>query len=291
MALRSSWKGFLKLSLISVPVKAYTATVTGGGQISLNQIHAACNNRIQYKKFCPIHGEVKQDEIVSGYESGKGQYVLIDPDELDKLRTEADKAIKIDTFIHPDDLDPLYYGDKTYYLVPDGPVAQRPYAVIMQGMVEEERYAIAQVVMHGKEKVILLRPLDGLLTMNMLSYDSEVVKPTTFKEEVPKAEAAPEELSLIKTLIKAQTSAKLDYAKYKDVYTEKLTALIEAKIAGKEIVAPPQSEEAQVINLMDALKQSVAAAAGMSAAAGEAKPPKKMAPSVKKSAAQKKKQA
>lgn len=293
MAQRSSWKGFLKLSLISVPVKAYTATVSGGGEIQLHQIHAACNSRIQYKKTCPIHGEVKQDEIVSGYESAKGQYVLVNPDELDKIRTESDKAIKIDTFIAPDGLDPIYYGEKTYYLIPDGPVAQKPYAVIHRGMQKENRYAIAQVVLHGREKVVMLRPMNGLLAMNVLSYEAEIVKPDAFEADVPKVEISDEELKLAKTLIDASTAKKFDYSKYRNVYTEKLTQLIEAKIAGKELVAQPEQEPAQVINLMDALKQSVAKLQGGAAApaAAEAKPPKKMAPSAKKTPGQKRKQA
>src|SRR6516165_9610326 len=114
MAARSSWKGFLKLSLVSIPVKAYTATTSSGGEIHLNQLHAECHSRIQYKKTCPIHGEVKQDQIVQGYEQAKGQYVVIDPDELEKLRTEDDKAIKIDSFIEPGVLDPIYFSGKSY---------------------------------------------------------------------------------------------------------------------------------------------------------------------------------
>src|SRR2546421_2027140 len=102
MAARSSWKGFIRLSLVSIPVKAYTATVTGGGEIHLNQIHKDCNNRIRYQKTCPVHGEVSNDAIVSGYEFAKGQYVVIDPEEIDKLRTESDKAVQIDSFIDPD---------------------------------------------------------------------------------------------------------------------------------------------------------------------------------------------
>src|SRR5688572_7414279 len=135
MAARSSWKGFLRLSLVSVPVKAYTATASSG-DIRLNQLHAECNSRIQYKKTCPIHGEVTNDQIVSGYEYAKGQYVVVDPDELEKLRTEADRAIKIDVFIKPEALDPLYLSGRSYYLLPDGPVAQKPYAVIIEGMQE-----------------------------------------------------------------------------------------------------------------------------------------------------------
>src|SRR5262245_5335711 len=107
MAARSSWKGFLKLSLVSVPVKAFTATASGGGDVRLNQLHAECHSRINYKKTCPVHGEVSPDQIVSGYEHAKGQYVVIDTDELEKLRTADDKAINIDTFVAPDELDPV----------------------------------------------------------------------------------------------------------------------------------------------------------------------------------------
>jgi DNA end-binding protein Ku len=284
MAPRSTWKGFLKLSLVSVPVKAYTATVTGGGEIHLNQLHAECNSRIQYKKNCPIHGEVSNDEIVSGYEYSKGQYVVVNPDELEKLRTEDDKAIKIDAFISPDQLDPMYHSGRTYYLIPDGPVAQKPYAVIHQGMVEKNRQGVAQVVLHGKEQLVLVRPIDGVIGMTVLAHDAQITKPSAFEDEVPKVQTNDDELKLAKTLIDASTPKKFDLAKYKDVYTEKLSKLIEAKVAGEELVAAPVQEQAQIINLMDALKQSVAMAQGDGAEAE--KPPKKMAPSKGKEARQ-----
>jgi DNA end-binding protein Ku len=107
VAARPVWSGHLKLSHVSVPVKAYSAGATGG-EIHLNQLHAGCNARVQYKKNCPIHGELQSDQIVSGYEHAKGQYVVIEPDELDKLRTENDKALKIDTFVDEDRIDSLY---------------------------------------------------------------------------------------------------------------------------------------------------------------------------------------
>ncbi|HYV37482.1 MAG TPA: Ku protein [Gemmataceae bacterium] len=282
MAARSSWKGFLKLSLISIPVKAYTATASGSSGIHLNQLHAECNSRINYKKTCPIHGEIPSDQIVSGYEYSKGQYVIVDTDELDKLRTEDDKAINIDTFIRPDTLDQMYASGKCYYLIPDGPVAQKPYTVLHQGMVDSERYGIAKVVMSGKEQVVLLRPVDSLITMTQMSYDHEITKPSTFEDELVKTPVEAEELKLIKTLIDASTPKKFDLSQYKDVYTQKLTQLIEAKVAGKEIVAPPVQEQAHIINLMDALRQSVAKAQKEAPAAVAGKPPKKMAPSVQK---------
>jgi len=279
MAARSSWKGFLKLSLVSVPVKAYTATASGGSEIRLNQLHAECHSRINYKKTCPIHGEVTGEQIVSGYEYSKGQYVVVDTDELEKLRTEDDKAINIDTFVGRGELDPVYSSGKTYYLVPDGPVAQKPYVVLQQAMVELGRYAVARVVMHGKEQVVWLRPMDDLLSMTILSYDHEITKPSAFNEELVKPAIEADELKLAKTLIDASTSKKLDFAKYKDIYTEKLTQLIEAKVAGKEIVAAPVHEQTHIINLMDALRQSVAKVQKSAPAAASAKPPKKLAPS------------
>src|SRR6476660_8038642 len=118
MAARSSWKGFIRLSLVSVPVKAYTATTSGGGAISLNQIHVDCHSRIKYQKTCPIHGELSSDAIVSGYEFAKGQFVVINPDEIDKLRSESDKAVQIDAFVSPEIIDPVYFSGKNYYLVP-----------------------------------------------------------------------------------------------------------------------------------------------------------------------------
>src|SRR5262245_34109376 len=277
MAARASWKGFIRLSLVSVPVKAFTATASGGGEIHLNQIHAECHNRIRYQKTCPVHGEVSNDAIVSGYEFAKGQYVVIDPDEIDKLRSESDKAVKIDSFIAPDQLDPIYFSGRTYYLVPDGPVGQRPYVLLHKGMVDEDRCAIAQVVMHGKEQVVMLRPIGKLLAMSMLDFESRIVKPDNFEGEVPEQDASGPELDLVKTLIKSSTEKKLDFSKYKDTYTVKLTELIEAKIQGKEIITPPAQEEAHVINLMDALKKSLEMQGAAPAAAG--KPPRKMAKS------------
>ncbi|MBI3468230.1 MAG: Ku protein [Planctomycetes bacterium] len=286
---RATWRGFLRLSLVSVPVKAYTAAVTGGGEIHLRQLHADCHSPIQYRKTCPIHGEVTSDAIVSGYEYAKGQFVVVDTDELDKLRTEADKAVTIDTFIRPNAIDPVYHCGKTYYLVPDGPVGQKPYALLHRGMEEEGCQAIARVVMSGREQVVLLRPLEGILAMTMLEYDHQVKKPGAFQHEVGQPELSDEELRLAKTLIGSSTSEALEFSRYKDAYTEKLTALIEAKVAGKEIVAAPAEQEPEVINLMEALRQSVARAQEAAPAKAAAKPGKKMALAPAKEAVEKRK--
>jgi DNA end-binding protein Ku len=177
MPARHTWKGYLRLSLVTVPVKAYTANASGGGEIHLNQIHETCHSRIRYKKTCPVHGEVPTDEIVSGYEFTKGQFVVIDPTELDKLRTESDRAVQIAMFIAPDALDPVYHSGQTYYLAPDGPVGAKPYALLHDGMTRLGLHALAQVVLRGREQLVLLRPVGKVIAMTMRSYASQVVKP------------------------------------------------------------------------------------------------------------------
>ena len=282
MASRSVWSGFIRFNLVTVPVKAYTSATTGGGEISLNQLHKGCNSRIQYKKTCPVHGEVKQDEIVSGYEFDKNRYVVIDPEEIDKMRTPADKSINVQAFVSPDQFDSRYINGKHYILVPDGPVGQRSYALLHKAMQETEKYAFAQVVMQGKEQIVLLRPTEiHLLVMSMLSYEHEVKGMTEFEGDAPKAEVAPAEMGIAKSLIEAMSPEEFDFSQYRNSYTDKLTALIEAKMQGKDVVAAPQEDAPQVINLMEALQKSLTAAKKASGA----KPAKLTAPSTSPAAA------
>ena len=288
---RSSWKGFLRLSLVSVPVKAYTANSTGG-EIHLNQLHAACHNRVRYQKTCPEHGELKSDEIVSGYEHAKGQYVIVDTKELEKLRTESDKCIDIDGFLDPGAIDALYHAGKTYYLVPDGAVGQKPYALLREVMKSDGLVAVAQVVLSGREQLVMLRPLDELLVMTVLNYGTKVKQPDSFHDEITETSIGKEELTLTRTLVDASKLEDFDYSRYKDVYVQKLTQLIETKVAGEEVVAVPDPEAPKILNLMDALKQSVAQAQARSgdepatATAARKKAAKK--PAAKKKASAKK---
>jgi DNA end-binding protein Ku len=258
VALRSAWKGVIRFSLVSVPVEAYTAAESGHGEIHFNQLHDKCHSRIRYKKTCPIHGEVSNDEIVSGYEYEKDKYVILDKDELDSSRKKGDRSITIDTFVEPDTIDPIYYDGRTYYLTPDSAGSEKPYALLCQAMAKMGRYGVANIVLHNKEELALVRPLDGVLTMTMLSYESQVRSPATVKEEIPEVKANTQEMKLAQQLIDASTADKFDFSQYTDTHTDKLRELIDAKVAGKEIVAPPEVEEdARVINLMDALKKSV----------------------------------
>jgi len=250
------WKGFLRISLVSIPVKAYSAT-RADERISLNQLHAECKSRIQYKKTCPVHGEVRADEIVSGYEFDKGQYVVIDTDELDKLRTEKDRAIGVETFVKAGTIDALQLSGKNYFVLPDAPMGQKPYQIIVETMAQQKVEGIAQVVLGRREQLVLIRPKDGVLVMSTLSYAKEVKAADEFTGDIHKESLNKQELQLAGQLIGAMTEKKVDLNRFPDDYNEKLSQLIDAKVAGKELVAAPEAPAPKVINLMDAIKASM----------------------------------
>ena len=271
MAPRSSWKGFLRLSLVSVPVKAFTANNTDE-EIHLNQLHKECHARVKYKKVCPEHGELANTEIVSGYQYAKDQYVVIDADELNKLRREADHAINISGFVPFAEIPPEYLSGRTYYLMPDGPAGSRPYALLREGMGSEGLCAVAQVVMAGREQLVAVRAKDNLLVMNVLMHKKNVREADELSGELEEQELSREEKKLTKTLIDASRLEEFDLGAYPDQYVEKLGKLIQMKVDGQEVVQAPDLEQPKIINLMDALKKSVAEAQASSA--------RKMAPSV-----------
>jgi DNA end-binding protein Ku len=170
---RPIWKGHLKLSLVAVPVAAYSAGISDS-EVHFNQLHRDCGSRIKYKKTCPIHGEVQNEDIVSGYEHAKGQYVVVDPEEVDRLRTPDEKTIHLDSFIHPEQLDPIYLAGKTYYVVPEGPVCQRAFAVLHEAMKESGLVGLAQVVFHEREQLVLVRPVGRVLALTILHLSNEI---------------------------------------------------------------------------------------------------------------------
>jgi DNA end-binding protein Ku len=254
---RASWNGQLSFGLVSFPVEAFNALDRDQSDIRFHQIHAKCHNRIKYQKVCPVHGEVSNDEIVSGYEHKKGQFVEIDPDELDTLRSERDRALKIEAFIRPDAIDPLYFDGRMYYLAPSGSEGHEPYAVIVEAMQREDRYGVGQVVFSGKDQIVLIRPLDGILHMAMLNYEAEIRPPTSVVHSLKKPSGIARNVRLAQTLIEEWSEDKFDFAKYTDPHREKVNDLINAKIRGKKIVQPEEDEAPRILNLMDALKKSV----------------------------------
>ncbi len=271
MAPRSSWRGHVQLGLVSVPVKAFTAN-NSAETIRLNQLHKECNQRVRYKKVCPEHGELKQNEIVSGYEYTKDGYVIIDPDELAKIRKQSDRAIGVEGFVPSGELDPIYHAGRTYYLLPDGIAGNRPYALLAKGMEKNGVNAIARIVISRKEQLVMLRPIDGLIAMTLLSYEQKVKSIDDFRSQLTDEETTDDELKLTNTLIEASKIEAFDLGSYEDDYSNNLKKLIEMKLEGEEIVQSVEAEEPKIINLMEALKQSVA-----EAQAGQ----RKMAPSAK----------
>lgn len=287
---RASWKGYLRLSLVAVPVQAFNAASSDGGEIHFHQLHAECHNRIRYQKQCPVHGEVPNNEIVRGYEYEKGKYVIVDEKEVDQFRTEADRAINIDTFVAPNSIDPMYFDGRTYYLVPDGAMATQPFTVLLQALEEKKRWAVGRALFFGREQLVMIRPQETVLCVEMLHYRDQVRLPADLGQEFV---ASPptvkkEEVRLASKLIEASTRKKFDLGQYQDEYTAKLQKLIDAKIQGKQVVRPPQDDETPVINLMDALKKSVANATGgrTKKAAGEtaAKPARRRRSSSRRTA-------
>jgi len=258
---RSSWKGYLKLSLVSVPVRGYSANVAAG-EVRLHQLHTECHSRIRYQKTCPIHGEVPKDEIVSGYEYAKGEYVVIEPEEVARLRGERERAVTIEAVVSQHTIDPVYFTDKTYYLAPDGAVGQKPFALLQKCLADAELQAVGRVVLFGREELVLVRPVEHVLAMTALKYETEVSHANTLDEELEKTPLSRDELTLTKRVLEAFEKPKFSMAAYKDHYVEELTKLIEAKVEGKELVSPPTAEIPRVINLMDALKTSATAAKG-----------------------------
>lgn len=295
MAPRASWKGFLNLSLVSIPVKAYTAN-NSSGTVRLNQLHAECNSRIRQKTVCPkCDEEVSRSDIVKGFEYAKDQYVVIDLEELEKLRSEDEgKSIRLAKFIPPTSISPIYYSDTTYYLIPDGAAGQKSYSLLRQTMEKEDLFGVGQIVLYNKEQLVVVRPVGNLICMTNLKYTAQIKDPEVFDEEVTDCDITTEEYELAKTLIGQITTEDFSLDAYADKYNERLNELIEAKVEGKEIVSSPAAEESpQIVNLMDALKASITQASpidknkGKSAASGTMKKVAKKGPKKKGSSSKK----
>jgi DNA end-binding protein Ku len=253
----SSWKAFIKLSLVSIPVEAYTTAKPARQQIAFHQLHEG-HARIQYRKVCPIHGEVPNDEIVKGYEYAKGEYVIVDPDELERIQTGGERSINIHAFLPPPEVDPLYFSGKGYYLVPDGPAGRKPFGLLQSAMVRQGFYAAGEAVLGDRQELVVLRPVDHILAIEGLRYKSQLRDVSELDVDDEDYDFSAKELQLTEALIEATTVKQFDLGQYHDVYDEKLRELIDSKLAGKEIAVAPVEEPRAVINLMDALRESLA---------------------------------
>jgi DNA end-binding protein Ku len=257
MAARATWKGFLKISLVNIPIKVFPATESSG-TISFNQLHGECRTRIQQKRWCPqCNREVPNSEIVKGYEFEKSRYVVLSDEDFDKVRPESTRVIDLAQFADDTAIDPMYV-DRAYYLAPDGTMAASAFAVMREGM--KGKVGIGKLALYGREYLVAVRPQERGLVMYTLHHAAEIRRISAVEElEGVPATVKPEELKLAQQVI-ATFEGPLDLADYKDEYREGLQRIIDAKIAGEEIVAPTVEAPSRVVNLMDALKKSLDAA-------------------------------
>ena len=250
---RPYWTGFLKLSLVTIAVRLYTAA-TEKERIRFHQIHEPSGERVRQQLIVPGIGPVERGDIVKGYEYEKGRYVTVDPDDLKRLRLETTDTIDIVEFV--EDIDPIYF-DSPYYLVPDGSVAEEGYRVIREALRASGKMAVGQVVIGGQERVIAIRPLGAGLLGNALRYEDEIRRPQDFFGSIAEDGADEDELAIMEQIIARRTRG-FDPGKFVDHYQEAVRELIEEKLQGRLPAKEPERRPAQVINLMDALKRSLA---------------------------------
>jgi DNA end-binding protein Ku len=271
MAARPTWKGYLKISLVNIPIKVFPAT-DSGATLSFNQLHAECQTRIQQKRWCPrCEREVPNTDIVKGFEFEKGRYVVVEDEDVEKVRVESTRVINLEKFTDDTAIDPIYL-ERPYYLAPDGPVAKEAFAVIREGM--KGKAGIGKVALYGREYLIKVQPRERGLVMYTLRHANEIRSMDAIEELADMPEAIkPDEVKLAQQVI-GTFEGELDFDAYRDEYQDGLREIIDAKIEGREVVAPEVEAPPKVVNLMEALRKSldaVSASKKTQAAAPQAK--------------------
>jgi DNA end-binding protein Ku len=254
MAARPTWKGYLKISLVNIPVRVFPAT-DAKATVSFNQLHRECRTRIQQKRWCPnCEVEVPNTDLVKGYEFEKGKYVVVDEEDLAKVRPESTRVINIAQFTDATVIDPVYV-ERPYYLAPDGQVAAEAFAVMREGMAGKA--AVGKVALYGREYLVTIQPRENGFVMYTMRHATEVRSMGAIDElkTVP-AKIKPDEVKLAKQVI-GNFERSGDLSEYQDDYQNELRRIIDAKIAGEEIVETEEEAPPKVVNLMDALRQSL----------------------------------
>jgi DNA end-binding protein Ku len=283
--MRTTWNGSISFGLVSIPVGLAPATkpAARASDISFRMLHRECGTPIKQKRYCPVHErDLGPDEIVKGWEVSKGQFVFVEDEEIEALQSRDDsRAIEISRFVDAGHVDPVFF-DRTYFLVPaQAPAARRPYVLLLNAMRETGMAALGRFVQQGREKLCLIRPKGDALALETLFLSADVYSQAEIEEAVEETGVKEPELALARQVIES-LSGDFDAAELQSDYRRDLRALLEAKLAGEEITAPPAvEEEAPVVDLMEALRRSVE-----EAQAG--KKPASKKPASKKSAARKK---
>ena len=255
MPARATWKGFLKVSLVNIPIKVFPATESSG-TISFNQLHGECQTRIQQKRWCPTcNKEIANTELVKGYEFEKGRYVVMSEEDIEKVRPSSTRVIDLVQFDDAGALDPMYV-DRTYYLAPDGQVAADAFAVFSEGM--KGKIGVGKLALYGREYLVAVKPLEHGLVMYTLHHAAEMRTIDQVEElaSVPKS-VKPDELKLAKQVVE-MFGGELNLADYRDEYKDELRRIIDAKVSGEEVVAAAAPEPpTNVVDLMAALRKSL----------------------------------
>ena len=261
MAARAYWQGQIRLALVSIPVEIYTATKSGA-KISFNQIHEPSGKRISYEKVVPGIGPVDRDEIIRGYEVSKGNYVLLEDEEIEAVKIESKRTLELVQFVDTCEIDPLYY-DKPYYVAPQDELAEEAFVVLREALRKAKKVALGQLSMRGSEKLVAIKPCGKGLLLETLRYADEVRKGQSFFADIEETKPKKELLDLATTLIE-QKSAPFDASEFEDRYVEALRKLIDKKAKSKskkaiieDVDDPNDASGSNVIDLMAALKKSV----------------------------------
>lgn len=252
--MRPIWKGAISFGLVTIPIKLYTATETK--DIKFRYLHQECKSPIKYQRICPIcEEEVANEELVKGYEYESGRFVVLEDEDLAKIPIESVKAIEIIDFVDLAEIDPIYFI-KSYYLAPTE-LGLKPYNLLFKAMEETGKIAIARVILRSKETLACLRLYGNALLMETIFYPEEIRSANLIPELNNDVKVNENELKMAISLIE-NLSTKFTPEKYTSQYREALMQLIEAKIQGEEIAVPEQPEGATVVDLMEALKASIA---------------------------------
>jgi DNA end-binding protein Ku len=267
--MRTTWNGSVSFGLVNIPVGLAPATKPAARQsdVSFRMLHRECGTPIKQKRWCPVHErDVESDELVRGWEVAKGQFVFVEDAELEAIeQRDTSRSIEISRFVHLAEVDPVYY-DRTYYLVPAGAEAQRrPYALLHEAMRDAGVAALGRFVLAGKEKLCLIRPMGDALALETLFVHDDVKDHDEIDEAVAGSDVKKPELDLAKQII-ASLSGEFDPNELRSEYRESLKELLEAKLDGAEITAPEPEAPAPVVDLMEALRASVAASKGKESA-------------------------
>jgi DNA end-binding protein Ku len=261
MAARPIWRGQIRLALVSIPVEIFSATKSGGRAIEFHQVHEPTGKRIRYEKVGPGIGPVDRDEIVKGYETSKGHYILLDPEEIESVKLESRKTLDLVQFVDIADIDPMFY-DKPYYVVPGDELSEEAFVVLREALKRSKKIGIGQLAMRGQEYVIALKPCGRGMLLETLRYADEVQKAASYFRDIGDRKPDTDLLELASTLIERKTG-EFDASEFKNRYVDALKELIEEKKRhkGEKIIREPEEvrlpKGTNVIDLMAVLKRSL----------------------------------